>query len=257
MLAGRGIARVAIVADPGPRDAAGDGVAELAAEVETSFGAAVVADRALDRATLVVEGVFGGDLDRATGGVLAVQGALRPAEDFHLLHVEQREQRTVDARVVDIINIHADARVESLQCIRLPDSANEHVDAVGGAAALHDIHVRHGALQAIDVARLQVLQRILGERTDRDRDILDGFAAATRGDGHGVERLGAARRRLFVCVGWRGHRISRRGVLREGCSCGQAQRDGQAQGASVERGAHLRIPHWCGHAAPRGRPRQA
>ena len=64
----------------------------------------------------------GGDLDRAAGAVLAVKRALRAAQHFDLLHVEEVEQRAVDARVVDVVHVHAHARVEGLQRVRLADA---------------------------------------------------------------------------------------------------------------------------------------
>src|SRR3546814_18196671 len=84
MATGIGIAHVAVVADRGAGDACRDGVAEVAAEVEPALVAAVVADGQLHRAALVVEGILGGELDRAAGGVLAVPRALRTAPHFPL-----------------------------------------------------------------------------------------------------------------------------------------------------------------------------
>jgi hypothetical protein len=46
------------------------------------------------------DGIARHQLDRAAGRVLAVQRALRAAQDLDALDVEQREQRALDARVV-------------------------------------------------------------------------------------------------------------------------------------------------------------
>src|SRR5690606_17549694 len=134
--------------------AGGDGVAQLAAVVGAHFLAAVVADGQLGGAAAVVEGIAGGDLDRPAGGVLAVQRALRATQHFDLLDVEQREHRAVDARVVDVVDVHAHAGVEALQRVGLANAADEDVGAVGRAAALHDVEVGHGTLQSGHVAGL-------------------------------------------------------------------------------------------------------
>src|SRR5690606_30078257 len=114
-LAGHRIGDVTAVVAAGTSHAGGDGVVEPARQVEAGLGAAVVAGQQLDRVAAVVERILGGQLDRAAGGVLAVQRALRAAQHFHLGDVEQGEQRAVDARVVDVVDVHAHAGVEGLQ----------------------------------------------------------------------------------------------------------------------------------------------
>ncbi|MNU96222.1 hypothetical protein D3C71_862520 [compost metagenome] len=96
-LAGKGVFHVTIVGDLGAGDAGGHGVTQLARHIEAAFQATVVACGHFHCAAVVVERILGGQLDRAAGGVLAVQRALRAAQHFQLLDVEQREQRAIDA----------------------------------------------------------------------------------------------------------------------------------------------------------------
>ncbi len=209
---------VTVIGDLGAGNAAGQGVAELAGDVEAAFQAAVVTRGDFHRTAFIVEGVLGGQLDRAAGGVLAVQRALRATQHFQLLDVEQREQRAIDARVVDIVHIHAHARVEGLQRVGLADTADEDVDAVGRATPLGNVHIGHGALQALNGRGLQILDLLLAERAHRHRHVLNGLAAAACGDGHFVQLrgLGACGRLLLLRL----HECSR---------CQQNAADGHAQ----------------------------
>jgi hypothetical protein len=145
-----------------------------------------------------------------------------------VVDVEQVEQLALDARVVDVVHVHAHARIEGLQRIRLADAADEHVDRRGRAAALHDIEVGHRALQAVDGDRLQVAQVLLAEGTDRDRHLLHRFLAPTRGDLDRLEFLGVGR----VGRAGLGRRGVRRGVLRpqrRGTEHADDQADGQTE----------------------------
>ena len=163
--------------------------AQRTAEIELALAPAEVAEAGFDRARGALAGIPGYHLDRPAGGVLAVQRALRAAQHFHALDVEQADQPALDARVVDVIDIHAHARVEGLQCVRLANAADEDVHRRGRAAALHDVHVRHRALQAVDAVRLQVLHVIAAERGDRHRHLFQRLVAAPRTDRHFLQFL--------------------------------------------------------------------
>src|SRR5690606_12632777 len=154
--AGSGVGDVTVPGDAGGGQAHGQVVAELAGDIGPGLGAAIVAGGQLDRTALVLERVTGVDLHRPAGGVLAVERALGTAQHFHLADVEQRKKRAVDARVVHVVDVHAHAGVEGLQRVGLADAADEHVHRVRRTATLHDVHVRHRALQAVDVGGLQV-----------------------------------------------------------------------------------------------------
>src|SRR5690606_26538523 len=58
--------------------------------------------------------LVGRDVDRARRGVLAVERALRTAQDLDLGHVEEVEHRRGDAGVVDVVDIDADALLEAV-----------------------------------------------------------------------------------------------------------------------------------------------
>ena len=197
---------VAVMRQPRTGHAGGQGVAELAAGIDAPFGTAMIAGGQLECAAFVVERVLGGELDRTASGVLAVERALRAAQHFHLLHVEQREQRAVDARVVDVVHVHADARIERLQGVGLADAADEHVDAVGRTTALHDVEVGHGTLQTIDGGGLLFREIGFGEGAHRDRHVEDRLLAPACSHHHVVQALRvfiACRRRSVRRLGLR------------------------------------------------------
>jgi len=209
VLAGVGFGHVAVVVDRGGGEAHGEGVGERLVAVEPRVEAAVVADRDLDRSATFLVRRPAHQLDRAAGGVLAVQRALRAAQHLDPFDVEQGEQGAVDARVVHVVDVHADARVEGLQRIRLADAADEDVGRARLAAALHDVEVGHRALQAVDLLRLQVAQFVLVEGADRDRHVLRGLLAAPRGDRDVAQFPGA-----FGLGGRLGRRLLRGGFGR-------------------------------------------
>ncbi len=188
-----------------------------------------LADRTGDRAAQLhlVVGAVGGKQagveliarpagDEAQGAadrVLAVERALRAAQHLDPLQVEQVELGASDAAVIDAVDIDADRRVEGLQRVRLTDAANEDVGGVGGAAALDDVEVRHRALQAGRVGRLDAVEAALREGADRGRHALQILLGAAGGDGHFL--VGGAQI-LQIPGGHGGHRGRLVVVLREG-----------------------------------------
>ena len=115
----------------------------------------------------VVAGPAGDELDRAADGVLAVERALRAAQDFDPLDVEQVELVAADARQIDVVDIDADGRVERLQRVRLADAADEDVGRVGRAAALDDVEVGTAPCRpVVSVAWMRSSARSLNAETD-------------------------------------------------------------------------------------------
>ena len=214
-------------------DRAGDGAAQVELVIIAVGGREVGAERVARPA--------GDEGERAADRVLAVERALRPAQHLDPLQIEQVELGAADAAVIDAVDIDADRRIEGLQRVGLADAANVDVGRVGGAAALDDVEVRHRALQAGRVLRLDAVERALAERRDRGRDVLEILLGAPGGDGDhlaiGVDRrrlaLGAAadRGRGGLLVGRRraGLGVAAGGVVRgEGGGGEGGERDGGA-----------------------------
>ncbi|MEJ2384646.1 MAG: hypothetical protein P8Y54_09630 [Xanthomonadales bacterium] len=171
--------------------------------------------------------------DGAARGVLAVQRALRAAQDLDAFDVVQLEQSALDARHVDVVQVHADGRVERLQRIGLTDAADVGVDTGVGAAALDQVQVGDGALDGIQVVGLQGLEFGPGEGADRHRHFLQGLFAPLGGDDDLLEGGGF----LFPGAGRLGHHGGGHDGEQGGRQCG-------VKGRSVELGA---IVNRCSH----------
>src|SRR5690625_3742354 len=127
-------------------------------QIGIGIDSSVVAHGQLDAAAGHVFRVFGDDLDRTTRRVFAVEGALRAAQHLDVVNIKQPQQVAIDARIIDIVNIKPDAGIESLQRIGLADAANEDVDVGRRPAALDNVQVGHRALQAVNLAGLQIIE---------------------------------------------------------------------------------------------------
>src|SRR5690606_24333955 len=75
---------------------------QRAADVHPGTKGVEVAGAGLDLSVPVGRRPLGLDLDRAAGTVATVQGALRPTQHFEAIDVEEIEERTIDARLVDV-----------------------------------------------------------------------------------------------------------------------------------------------------------
>ena len=95
--------------------------------------------------------IAGNIFDRAGDGVLPVQRALRAAQYLEVLHIDHVEQRSLRPRHIDIVDVHADARLESPQRVALTDAADIDVDGAGGRAVGGNLQVRHETVQVLKV----------------------------------------------------------------------------------------------------------
>src|SRR5205823_14462527 len=63
--------------------------------------------------------------DLATDGATAKQRALRPAQDFHTVHVHEVHLRAHGEGLIDVVHVDADTRLEGKVEVVLPDTADE------------------------------------------------------------------------------------------------------------------------------------
>ncbi len=121
--------------------------------------------------------------DGAADGVLAVERALRAAQHFDAADVDQVEQGALGPRVIDVVEVEADAGIDAPQRVGLADAAQE--DGEGGrlAAAGVDREIGHRGLDVGKVGRGLVFERFGGDHGDRHRHFLNVFLAAAGGDG--------------------------------------------------------------------------
>src|SRR5690606_6368797 len=174
----------------------------VAAAVGGRDGRAVVAAR-----TLRVE------LDRAADRVAPGERALRTAQDLDAVEVEQVEHRAGQRRVIDVVDVEADARLERGVEVVLADAANArgHRRAEGRALRLQGYRRRlRGDLR--DVRLAACLEHLGVDRGDRQRRVLQVLLAELGGDDD------------RVVVGFGGL------VLRDGGRGGEGRRNGRDAG---------------------------
>ena len=143
----------------------------------------IVAISQIDIALELVFGLAGDHLHGAAGGVAAVQGALRAAQDLDAVHVVE-EGVVVDlAGDVDAVDIGADRRIGGGQRLVLTDAAQEER---GGAAETDVVaadEVRDLGDHIERVVDLLTVDVFGAEGGDRDRHILQRGGRALRRDG--------------------------------------------------------------------------
>src|SRR3546814_21161000 len=115
-------------------------------------------------------GMVGRDVDRAGGRILAIERALRAAQHFELRDVEEVEGRGGDARIIDVVDINADALLDAVvgQAERRADTAA--VDR--GVARVRRIELqRRGEMgQAADVEAARIVEMFaIDDRSEERR----------------------------------------------------------------------------------------
>ncbi len=145
--------------------------------------AVVVAQAALHAAEAIVQHRLGGlHVDRADGGVAAPQRALRPAQHFDGIHVEQQRGGALGARRIDAVDEQRDFGIGVLGLgAVVADAAHGHGDQAM-IALRSGLEARDQVHQVLDGHDVGVIQRSRVQRGDGDRRLLQGGGALGRGD---------------------------------------------------------------------------
>ncbi len=125
------------------------------------------------------------------GGVLAEQGALGAAQNFDAFDVHQLGEGHALARLVDAIDVGADAAFQAIVVGGRTEAAQAEA-GVAGVVAGHD-QSGHALLDVLQPVQAGLVQLLAVEDVDRDRHVLRVFFATASGDGGCVEREGAGR----------------------------------------------------------------
>ena len=186
------------------REARGPVATERQVEGAERFTKVVFAQTDAHGVAGVGSGFVGGQQHRAADGVAAEQGSLRAAQDLHVGDVAKFHGRAHRAAHVDIVDVHADARVDGGRGIALADAANEHLrgGVVAGQRSVGmELDVRRHLVEIGGADDLLPLERVGAQRSHRHGRVLQAFGAAPRGDDDGLEGLGfrlTAGRRLVA-----------------------------------------------------------
>ncbi len=156
-----------------------------------------------------------GDVDRAGRGVLAVQRALRAAQDFDLLDIEEVERRGGAASVINLVDVDADARLDAVvgEAEWRAEAANVHA----GVARITgiELHRRLQLRQPADVEGAGRFDRVRIQHRDRQRHVLHRLFAAPCSNSNVLDFF----IRRDVCVAIRG-----KSSVRATCDCQREQR---------------------------------
>ena len=180
---------------------------------------AFIADRNLGARGKVKARLARRDVDGARRRVLAVERTLRPAQHFDPIDIEEIECRRCRSRIIDIVDIDADARFDAV--VGKTESRPEPADVERGVARILRIELqrRSQLLHAVDVERAGPVDMFTTQHRQGDRHGLRRFRPVPRGDEDNVALI-CRRLRGGRIVGGRGQRRSR-GYQRQGGSGNQ------------------------------------
>ncbi|MND85233.1 hypothetical protein D3C80_771490 [compost metagenome] len=142
---------------------------------------------------------LGDEADGAAGGVAAVEGALRSAQDLDPVDVEDQALGHDRDRIGDLVHIDADGGRVVRGVVLEADAAQAEL---GRAAAegRFDLQVGRGVLKLVDVGDALLDQAFAAEDAEGDADVLGGLFTPLGGDDDFVDRRGP-----FVGRGLLGH----------------------------------------------------
>ena len=203
------------------RDAALHVVADVGVVVAGEAALVVAAQADLETAAatgagLVLDQVYGAGL-----GGAAEQGALRPAQDFHALHIEHFDRRAARAADRHAVLEQRDARLLG-GVVEIGGDAADRDAGVVDALGL-DFQAGHQRAEIAVVVDALGLQELAGIGVDRDRHVLDLLLALLRGDHDPVQRIGIARGGAVLGGGGQGPRGRQR------------RREGERQAVAAQR----------------------
>ena len=163
-------------------DPGSDRIGDCAGNAEVDAAQVVIADR---RFAISLGGELrlgGDDVDQARRCVAAEQGALRPAQHFDPVDRPKLGQAGADAAAIDAVDKHRDRAFEAGVVTNRADAANTGAAGAGFRRGGGDQQRRADLVEAADVDRARIFQRVGGNRGHRERDIAQRFAAAGRGN---------------------------------------------------------------------------
>ncbi len=169
------------------REARRDVLGEAAGQVAVRHEAVVITVGNRGRAARRVAGLRGDDAERAADDILAEQHALRAADDFDPIEIEEVGERRAHARDVHLVDEQADrgfcGRIVELHA---DDAAD--VELLGDRRVLRHVDPGHARRERVQVGDAVCYERVGADGADRDRHVLQALLALLRGDDDFFER---------------------------------------------------------------------
>ena len=128
----------------------------------------------------VRSGAIADEIDLATGGIAAIQGALRTAQHFNAIDVEQLALGLDGQRERDAVQAHAHGRGVIGGVVDEADTSQTKLRLTAAKRRLH-LQAGNRVLQIVDIADGLCRQTLAGEHRHGDTDVLCRFLAPLRG----------------------------------------------------------------------------
>ena len=225
-------------------DAHRDRIGDRAGDPAIDAAKIVIADR---RFAISFGGklrLCGDDVDQARRGVAAEQGALRPAQHFDPIDWPELGQTGADAATVDAVDEHRDRAFETGVVADRADAADASAAGACFRRGGGDQQRRADLVEAAKIDRARILDRVGGDRRDRERNVAERFAAAGCGHDDGtivIIRLGGLSSRIDRRRFNRGFRRGR-GLIGGRLSECRRRKSGQASRKQPNGFAHKSLP---------------
>ena len=164
-------------------DQTGEAERELVArEVEPERGAraetVVLAEVELDEARTQARRLAGDQPHGTADRVAPLHRALRTAQHLDLFEVEHAEVGAGERRVIDVVDVHPDPRLQREVEVVLADAADVGVErGAVGERRRAQLHVGRTLGRLVDRLRATCAQCLAGQRGDRDRRVLERLLA--------------------------------------------------------------------------------
>ena len=124
------------------------------------------------------------EFDRTARGVAAVEGPLWPTQHFEPRDIEEVEKRTIDARLINVVNVNTNGRIEVDSALLLPGAPQHDARIIGTARRRRNDNSRYLRRYVFHARHLSILQHIHAEGRHGDRRRLNRRLIAFCGDRH-------------------------------------------------------------------------
>ena len=138
-----------------------------------------------------------GDGHRARGCVLAIERALRTAQHFDPLNIDQIEGRRGRTGIIDLVNIEASARLKAVIGEVRGAAEAPYIDLGIARIVGRELHAGDHFRQLGDIRRIGLGQKLAAEHGHGCGNILNIFIAVTGGNDHLFNANTLGRRRLL------------------------------------------------------------
>ena len=133
-------------------------------------------------------------MDQPAGGVAPEQGALRAAQHFHPVHIEQMEAQAAHGWAIDVIDIDCHRVLVGVREVVQADAAQEEVDLAGFGVGDGVVQPRRHGRQVGAAREAELRDLLAGECGHCDAHLLQALLPLLRRDDDFLQKAVAFRR---------------------------------------------------------------